>query len=285
MTEYTADVLEVFSTANLMKALAILVAGEVVILLGGRLIDRLLVPSRKASKQGTEGPGVAAQDARRAATLKGVAKSVLRFSVHAVAILMILETFGVRTSSLLAGAGIVGLALGLGAQSVIRDVLAGLFIVYEDQFNVGDHVTCGGVTGLVEEMGLRVAKIRDFGGQLHFIPYGIADKVTNHTRGTMRALVEVPVAFSEPPDRVLDALSEACSVVARSSTNWREAPSVLGITSLEGHRVVYTVVARAEPMGQWALERDIRKAVSEVFQRLGIKPPDPLGDVLRKAPR
>ncbi|NPV69980.1 MAG: mechanosensitive ion channel family protein [Firmicutes bacterium] len=276
---YTIEILEMFSAANLLRALAVLVVGQIVVRLGSRIIDRLPFTSRGLAKRGAAG---APQDERRALTLRGILKSVLRFTVHALVILIILETFGVRTSSLLAGAGVVGLALGLGAQNLIRDVLAGMFIVYEDQFNVGDHVTWAGVTGIVEEMGLRVAKVRDFGGQLHFIPYGVADKVTNHTRGTMRALVEVPVSFDESPRRVLDALSEACRSVAETSSHVREAPSVLGITSLEGQRVVYTIVARAEAMGQWALEREIRLAVSEVFQRMNINPPDPLGEALAR---
>ncbi|MGE5483656.1 MAG: mechanosensitive ion channel family protein [Ignavibacteriales bacterium] len=244
--------------APLVKSVLVAILGYALVRLGGRVIDGVVF-----NRMG-----------RRARTIRGMLKSILRFMIAAVVILVILDLLGFETRSVLAGAGILGIIVGFGSQSLIRDVLAGIFILYEDQFNVGDHVTTGGIEGVVEEMGLTVARVRGFSGDLHFIRYGTIDRVTNHSRGKIRALVEIPVSHEEEPQRVTDALAEACRVVAESGAGAVEGPSVLGITALDGRRVVYAVAGKAEPGKQWALEREIRKRVVEVFQRLHIRPPD-----------
>lgn len=233
--------------------------------LGKRLIDRL-----ESMQEAKTGPVAA----RRGRTVRGLLNSVLRFTILAAAILMVLDLMGLDTRSLLAGAGIIGLVIGFGAQSLIRDLFSGFFIIYDDQFNVGDFVTTGGLNGVIEEMGLSVAKIRDFNGDLHYVRYGAIDKVTNHSRGPIRARVDVQVSFDEAPERVKAALLEACESAASMCEGVREKPSVLGITSLEGRRVVYTVTGMTEPGRQWALEREIRRAALEAFQRAGIRAPE-----------
>ncbi len=244
-----------------VKAIIAVAVGQITIYFGVRLIERLKQPRQLG-------------DGRRASTIRGVLKSLLRFIVNAIVIFILLDMLGVRTSSLLAGAGLVGLAVGFGAQNLIKDVLSGLFIIYEDEFSVGDHVSTAGVSGVVEEMGLTVVKIRDFGGELHFVPYGAADKVTNYSRGEMRAIVEIPVSYDESPHRVLDALTEACRSVAAANKNIKEGPTVLGITSLDQRGVVYTIVAKADPMQQWAVEREIRREIWDAFGRVDIRPPE-----------
>ncbi len=250
--------------ALVARSAFVVLLGHLSIRLGGRVIDGMGLPGRPDSED---------QVRRRARTVRRMLKSVLRFTVDAVVILVILDLIGIETKSILAGAGIVGVVLGFGSQNLIRDLISGVFIVYEDQFNVGDYVTTASVEGVVEDMGLTVVRIRDFTGDLHFVRYGSVDRVTNHSRGKMRAWVDVPVSNKEEPQRVIDALAEACRSVGERSADAGEGPHVLGITSLDGHRIVYTVIGKADPGRQWALEREIRKTIAEVFHRLGIEPP------------
>ena len=263
-----------FTAATLLaKSICVALLGVALARLGGRVIDGVGFPAGSRLENAVVG--------RRARTVRGMLKSILKFTIAAVAVLAILDLLGFETRSVLAGAGILGIIIGLGSQSLISDVVAGVFILYEDQFNVGDHVTIGGIEGVIEEMGFTVGRLRDFNGDLHFVRYGTIGRVTNHSRGRIRAWVDVPVSRDEEPGRVADALSEVCRLVAESGVDVGEGPSILGITSLGDRRVVYTVVGKADPGKQWALEREIRKRVIEVFQRSGIKAPDPWSPGLR----
>jgi small conductance mechanosensitive channel len=136
--------------------------------IGNRLINGLMRPGRI--------PGV--WDERRVRTMSGLIKSLLRYVLYFIGVIMILSELNVDTRSILAGAGIIGLAVGIGAQSLVRDVVTGFFILFEDQFAVGDRVTIAGVSGTVEDLGLRVTKIRDATGELHIISNGEIKQVS-----------------------------------------------------------------------------------------------------------
>ena len=136
-------------------------------------------------------------DENKRKTLAGLLKSILRYVTYFTAAINILEIVGVKTASLLAAAGIGGLAVGFGAQNLVKDVISGFFIIFEDQYNVGDYVEAAGVAGVVDEVGLRTTRLRDFGGQFHIIPNGEIALVTNHSRGIKRALVKVKIAYEE----------------------------------------------------------------------------------------
>lgn len=142
----------------LLIIIGLTLAGQI----GNRLVGGLMRPGRI--------PGV--WDERRAKTLLGVIKSMLRYALYFVGIIMILHELGIDTTSVLAGVGIAGLAIGIGAQNLVRDVATGFFILFEDQFSVGDYVSISGVTGTVEELGLRATKIRAMTGDLYIISNG-----------------------------------------------------------------------------------------------------------------
>lgn len=211
---------------------------------------------------------------RRLKTLGAILGSVLRYTIYFIAITTVLRRMGVETSSILAAAGIVGLAVGFGAQNLVKDVIAGFFIILEDQFGVGDYITAAGVSGIVEEVGLRVTKLRDFGGQLHIIPNGSLDLTTNHSRGPMRAMITIDVAYEENLEHVLTVLEGAMAELAGEQAELiSEGPKVLGVTNLGNHGVSILLWARAVSMSQWALEREMRKKVKLVFDREGIEIP------------
>lgn len=234
--------------------------------LGRRLIEGILRPERI--------PG--AWDERRIHTLRGLARSVLRYTLYFVGGLMLLDEFGVPTASLLAGAGILGLAVGFGAQNLVRDVITGFFILFEDQYAVGDYVTVAGVTGTVEEIGLRLTKVREWTGELHIIPNGEIKQVTNHTRGGMGVLVEVEVAYEENLARVIEVIERLCRELAEEEPDVvLEAPRVLGVTRLGESGVTLQVFGKVRPMQQWAVARELRRRIKEAFDEAGIEIPYP----------
>ncbi|MFO8060752.1 MAG: mechanosensitive ion channel family protein [Bacillota bacterium] len=215
------------------------------------------------------------EETRRAETIRGLLKSLVRYVVDFFAITTVLPLLGIPAAQLLAGAGIVGLAVGFGAQNLVRDVIAGFFFLYENQFTVGDFVETEGVTGVVEDMGLRVTKLRNFAGQIHILPNGSIGIVTNYSRGTMRVLVDVDVAYEEEIDEVLARLEELCGEMAEEIPDIVDGPRVLGLQSMNESSVTLRLIARAANMQQWGVERTMRHMIKRRFAELGIEIPYP----------
>lgn len=212
---------------------------------------------------------------RRANTLGEIVKKVLKYILYFLGIVISLEMFNINTTSILATAGIGGLAIGFGAQSLVKDVITGFFILLEDQYAVDDYVQIGDFQGVVEELGLRVTKLRDFSGELHIIPNGKIEIVTNRTRGSMRALVTIPISYEEDLDRVISILEETCKEIRTINEDIIEGPSVLGVNQLEDKGMVITIVARTKSMSQWSVERQIRKKVLDILKIENISIPYP----------
>ena len=188
---------------------------------------------------------------------------------------MVLDMFDINTASILATAGIGGLAIGFGAQSLVKDIITGFFILFEDQFSVGDYVKIGEYEGIVEELGVRVTKIRAFSGELHIIPNSNIEIVTNRARGNMRALVVITVAYEENMEKVSRVLNEVCNEVKKDNENIVEGPNLIGLSNLGEYGMDFTIIAKTIPMEQWGVEREIRKKVKESFDRENIEIPYP----------
>jgi small conductance mechanosensitive channel len=210
---------------------------------------------------------------RRMNTLSEILKKVVKYVLVFIGIAVSLDLFSINTTSIIATAGIGGLAIGFGAQSLVKDIITGFFILLEDQYAVGDYVKIGSFEGVVEELGVRVTKLRDFTGELHIIPNSNVQVVTNRTRGAMRALVKISIAFEEDINRAIQVMEKVSSELAKSNGNILEGPTVLGVTDLGGSDVVLTVIAKTKAMEQWAVEREIRKGIKEAFDREGIEIP------------
>src|SRR5690606_35032709 len=155
-----------------------------------------------------------------------------KYVLYFIGTVIILDMFNINTSSILATAGIGGLAIGFGAQSLVKDVITGFFILFEDQFSVGDYVKIDSYEGIVEELGVRVTKLRDFSGELHIIPNGNINTVTNKARGAMRALVKVSIAYEEDIDRAIKILDGVCNRLKQSNKSIEEGPTILGVSDL-----------------------------------------------------
>ncbi|WP_353097391.1 mechanosensitive ion channel family protein [Tissierella praeacuta] len=251
---------------KLLKILIIIITIKIIISLTNRLIDRTL--------KNKKGINFFANN-RRATTIGEVLKKIVKCILYFIGIVMILDMFNVNTTSILATAGIGGLAIGFGAQSLVKDIITGFFILFEDQYAVGDYIKIESLEGTVEELGLRVTKLRDFSGDLHIVPNGRVQVVTNKTRGAMRALVNIPVAYEENIDKVVNILDKVCIDIKYNNDDVLDGPTILGITDLGESNISITIVAKAKPMEQWAVEREIRQRVKEAFHRENIEIPYP----------
>ena len=209
-------------------------------------------------------------DEKKAATVATLLTSVYRYSVYIIAGIVIL-TDVFKLTSVLAAAGIGGLAVGLGAQSFIKDVISGFFIVIENQYAVGDLITVDGINGTVEEMELRVTKIRNFNGDLYIIPNGDIRKITNHTRDFKAVIVDIPVAYGSDAGKAEELAARVCEQVSKEFETIVEKPRVLGITVLDKFNFNLRIFGKALPNTQWEIERRIRKLIKEEFGRENIR--------------
>ena len=254
-------------TRTALEIIFILIAFHIAIRIGCEMLDRTVEITEARIKDG--------DNVNRLITLKGLVKSTFRYTMDFVAALTILPKLGIETTQFLAGAGVAGLAVGFGAQNLVRDVISGFFLLLEDQFAVGDYVEIDNTHGLIDEMGLRVTKLRDFGGQLHYLPNGSIEVVTNYSRGPMRILVDVDIAYEEDVDRAIATLEDLCEEMADSMEVLEDGPRVLGLSSLNDSSMTLRVWGRAKNMEQWGAEREIRRQIKRRFDRESIEIPYP----------
>ncbi|MGI8314058.1 mechanosensitive ion channel family protein [Halobacillus mangrovi] len=211
---------------------------------------------------------------RRNKTLQKLTVNIFSYSLFFILVIMLLSTIGINIGPLLAGAGIVGLAIGFGAQGLVSDIVTGFFILLERQVEVDDYVTAGGYDGVVEEVGIRTTKIRSFDGTLNFIPNRNISGVANHSRGNMRALVDIGIGYDENIDEAMKVLKAVADRFTEDE-RFKEGPDVLGVQSLGSSDVVIRILGKTANMEQWGVERDLRKAMKEALDEAGIEIPYP----------
>ena len=229
-----------------------------------KLIDRTIELKGMAKLQIT--------DSRRD-TLTAILKKIVKYILYFIGVVISLELFDINTTSIIATAGVGGLAIGFGAQSLVKDIITVFFILLEDQYTIGDYIQINDKEGVVEELGLRVTKVRDFTGELHIIPNSSISVVTNRTRGAMRALVKMSIAYEEDVDNAISVMERVSREIGESNENIVEGPTVLGISGMGASDVVITAVAKTKPMEQWSVERVMRKAYKQAFDKEGIEIP------------
>lgn len=218
----------------------------------------------------------------RATTLVNLLKKFVNYFLVFMGIVMVLDLFNIDTKSILATAGIGGLAIGFGAQSLVKDIITGFFILLEDQYSVGELIETEGFEGIVEDLGVRVTKLRAFSGELHIIPNGNIKIVTNKTRGAMRALVTMSISYEADVNKAIKVLEAVCEDIKNSYDTIVEGPTVIGIVNLGDYNVDINIVAKTDPMEQWNMERIIRKKSKEALEVAGIEIPYPKNVVLHE---
>jgi small-conductance mechanosensitive channel len=221
---------------------------------------------------------VSLRSAARAQTLALVLRSIASVLIWTIAVTMILGELGVNLGPLIAGAGIAGVALGFGAQSLVKDFLSGIFMLVEDQYGVGDIVDVGEATGTVEAVTLRTTRIRSVEGTVWHVPNGTIDRVGNMSQQWARALLDVEVAYGTEVDDAQRVIKSIADGVAQDP-EWRgrilEAPEVWGIESLGPDAISIRLVVKTRPGDQFPVMRELRRRLSEAFLREGIEMPFP----------
>lgn len=213
-------------------------------------------------------------DPQRAKTLGGVMKSILKYSVYFLGITSILSVLFGGISFTFASIG--GVALGLGSQSLIKDFINGFFILFEDQFGIGDYVTIGNFSGIVQTIGIRTTIIKDFTGDIHSIPNGMISEVTNHSRGNTRFIVDADIAYEEDIDNAINAIKECCDKFQKEHEDFINEPiEVSGVSALAASSVTIRTVGRTKPLTQWKMENELRKAIKITLDENGIEIPYP----------
>ncbi len=223
-------------------------------------------------------PDTLSEREKRAATLGKVLRNVVCVVVSIVALLMILRELGLDIAPLLTGVGIAGIAVGFGAQSIVKDFLAGIFILIEDQFDVGDVINAADRSGLVEKITLRTTTLRDLEGKVHVIPNGQITVVTNMTKKWSRFVIDIGVAYKEDVDRVMGVLQEVGDEMAADSeyrSQILEPLDVLGVQSFSDSAVDIRVMFTTVPLKQWGVGREFRRRVKKAFDQRGIEIPFP----------
>ena len=216
------------------------------------------------------------RQAHRTRTVGTMLGSLVDASLALIVVFMVLQALGVNIAPALASAGIGGIAIGFGAQSLVKDVISGLFLMMEDQFGVGDHVDIGTLNGTVQSLGLRATRIQDSNGEIWYVRNGEIVTLGNRTQGWSNANISIPVAYSEDPRQVISLLTEVCRGLAEEP-EWAEQilepPKVLGMSELAAGQANYLIVVKCPGDQQWAVEREIRARVMTAFQDAGIKAP------------
>ncbi len=232
------------------------------------------------------GAAPSGEAAQRARTLARVIHNTALAVMATIAGLMILRELGLDIAPLIAGAGVAGVAVGLGAQTLIKDIIGGVFIILENQFAVGDSIRVSNIAGAVEKMTLRATFLRDLEGTLHVIPNGEMRIVSNLTKDWSRAVVDLGVAYEEDIGRVVTALGQIGQDLYQDeqfALLLLEEPTVTGVEALGDWTVTVRIMVKTKPGKQWDVARELRRRVKESFEREGIEMPYPRQEVLMRS--
>lgn len=239
-----------------------------------RFIPRLISRVRKAVQERQD----SAEDGRRIHTLSRVIRYVFTVLVTVVTGILLLGEFGVSVAPILGAAGVVGIALGFGAQSLVKDYFTGFFLLLENQIRVGDIVEAGGKSGVVEELTLRYLRLRDYSGNVHYVPNGNISVVTNMSLGYANAVIDAGVAYGEDVDRVIGVMRQVGEELrqdAAFSAKILDALDVAGVDRWGDSSVVIRCRFKVVPLEQWNVRREYLRRLKAAFDREGIEIPFP----------
>jgi small conductance mechanosensitive channel len=233
----------------------------------------LLKPLReRTARTAEENQFIPERRRQRAEAIGSVLRSFVTAVVFTMAVLLVMGEFGFNLAPLLASAGIVGVALGFGAQSLVKDLIAGLFMLLEDQYGVGDTVDLGEATGVVETVGLRITTVRDANGVLWYIRNGEVVRVGNKSQGWAMVVIDIPIGFvnSEQAIAVLRTAAQSVADDPGHANEFLEPPDVVGVEQLTLDGAVIRTIAKTTSDGQVAVQRELRQALTEALEDSGM---------------
>jgi moderate conductance mechanosensitive channel len=235
-------------------------------------VPTILKPLREKVSNGLDETLFPERRRQRAEALGSVLRSFVSVVVYTIAALIVFDELGFKLGPLLASAGIVGVALGFGAQTLVKDLIAGLFMLLEDQYGVGDTVDLGEATGVVEAVGLRITTVRDGRGVVWYIRNGEVVRVGNKSQGWAMVVIDLPVGFvnSEEATRVLRAAAMSVAENPEFAPPFLEPPDVTGVEQMTMDGAVIRTIAKTTADGQFAVQRELRRALTEALETSGI---------------
>lgn len=248
--------------AIVLKIILILIVGRFVNKMATKALNHVMIERDRSPLK---------FNPRRAKTLGKLVGNIISYTVNFIVIMMVLNQFGFDLAPLLAGAGVIGLAIGFGAQSLVKDVITGFFIIFEDQFAVGDVVQIGTNKGTVEEIGIRVTRIRSWTGEVHIIPNGSIVQVTNYSVNNSMAVLDITIAYDADIDGAIALIKETLQKGYEMNDNIVEEPEVLGVQTMSATEVVIRVIAECKPNAQPAVTRQMNALIKKTFDEKGLK--------------
>lgn len=275
--------------AKPIKIVLILIVAFVIRLLLRKLIDRvtkiprnnnrrlpaLLRPLRERAPD-LLGPMVIERRRQRATTIGSVLKSLTSFLVLGLAFIQVLGELGINLGPIIASAGIVGVALGFGAQNLVKDFLSGMFMMLEDQYGVGDVIDIGEASGTVEAVGLRITTLRDMKGTVWYVRNGEVLRVGNSSQGYANAVVDVPLSYSADVERAVEVLTQTATAAVSAEPlahDVLEPPEVLGVESVTPEGISIRLTVKVRPGKQWSVQRALRAGIMAGLEEAGFDPP------------
>ncbi len=275
----TADVIE-FLIEPALQILLVVVIALVVKWLANRLIDRI-VRQMKTPPDKVRGRTAATSNRRatRADALGTLLRSLANVIVLTIAVFMVLGVFGINLAPLIAGAGIIGLAVGFGAQDLVSDFLAGVFMLAEDQYGIGDVIDAGeGIVGVVEGISLRTTEVRDVSGTLWHVPNGQITRIGNMSQEWARTLLDVGVSYDTDIDQaseVIKAVADEMAAEEAYAPDFLGEPEIWGVQNLGPDSVDIRLVIKTTPGTQWGIARELRRRIKYALDGADIEIPFP----------
>jgi moderate conductance mechanosensitive channel len=215
---------------------------------------------------------------KRMNTLVRIFSWTISTIIIVIATMMIMQEFGVKIGPILASAGIVGVAIGFGGQYLVKDVITGFFIIFENQYRIGDAISIENISGTVEDISLRVTTLRDMNGTVHYIPHGEIKKVANSSKHFAKVNLNVGVSYETDLEKVKEVINRIGNELAADPA-WKDmintAPQYLRVDSLDDSSVSIKITGETKPMKQWDVTGELRKRIKEAFEKEGIEIPYP----------
>ncbi|MDQ0091889.1 small conductance mechanosensitive channel [Paenibacillus anaericanus] len=247
-----------------LRVLLIFILTRIFIKIIHRLIDQSLERREKSRLQ---------MNPRRFITVGELLKNITSFTSNLIMLMLVLGEFGFKLAPLLAGAGVLGLAVGFGAQSLVKDVITGFFVILEDQFAVGDVIQTGTLKGTVEMIGLRSTRLVSYTGEVHIVPNGLITNVTNYSLGNALAVVDLPFSNKMKLEESISMLRKAMLDLKENNNNVEQVPNVLGIQSLTANEFVLRIAVECPPGSKGEMERLIQAYAKEALEQAELLKP------------
>ncbi len=254
---------------GIIKIVGIIIIARIIVSLARR-VTRRIVKSRVNRKPHST-------LAKKGETIQTVTDSIVKYAIYFLAVMGILGVLGLgyAVSSMLAAAGIGGIVIALGAQSLVKDVVSGMFMLFENQLTVGEYIQIGEDEGTVDSVTLRTTTIIKFTGEAVTIPNGSIGTVVNYSRGGHLAIIDMPITYDTDIEKAGEIMRSSALDYMAGHDNILEEPRVLGIIEFGDSQMVIRMVMRVKPLTHWETERDLRRAVKESFDKNGVAVPYP----------